>query len=87
MEQARRARERAKRLRALTRGINDGETVERLETLAREIEDTADQLEMSASHLDRNASHAAEITGDVKAAMATTQDLLRRLKKLAGEGI
>jgi hypothetical protein len=37
--------------------------------------------------LDRSASHAADITGEVKETPAATQELLRRLKKLAGDGI
>jgi len=64
IEQARRARERAAHLRKLGRSINDPETVERIEQLAREMEETAAQLEATALEVARTTRHTDDVAAE-----------------------
>jgi hypothetical protein len=85
LEQARRARDRAARLRTIARGINAPDVLEQIEALALDLEDNADLLEKSAAVLARSVVRTDDLGREVRAIIDQSKELVRRLRQRLGD--
>jgi ABC-type transporter Mla subunit MlaD len=81
LRQARRARDRAKHYRTLVPGTGDPDLIERIEALARELDDTAAQLEKTASSLRHSVLRTGDLVKHFVSTVEAGRELVRRLKK------
>lgn len=86
LEQARRARDRAARLRAVARGINVQDAVEKIEAMVRHLDQTADQLEKSALEATRRVERTGDLASEIKATIAYSKELVRRSRRILDPG-
>jgi ABC-type transporter Mla subunit MlaD len=84
-DHARRARDRAARLRTLSRGFDAPDVLRHIETIARELDESADQLERSATALARTVGRTADLTEEIGATIEHSKVLMRRIRQSLGE--
>ena len=85
LDHARRARDRADRLRTIARGIDVPDVLQHIEAIAREMEESADQLERSATVLARTAGRTGDLTDEVRATIEHSKALVRRIRQGLGD--